>query len=148
MSFHVVLVSIHLLYHHHYWLEFSAFVCHSRCTNIIRILILFICRFLSLRMLLRLCLITSSSSPTPLKFFCICLHFLFIFPVVISIIITIYFIWTHCVFSQFHLIFFIPIIIVTFQMVVVIVVESSWYLSKPSSPSTSFKFFCICLAFS
>ena len=45
-------------------------------------------------------------------------------------------------------IFFIPIIIVTFRMCVVIVVESSWYLAKPSSPSTSFKFFCICLAFS
>ena len=74
---------------------------------------------------------------------------LFIFPLVISIIITIFIvIWTHCVVSQFHLIFFIPIIIVTFQMCGVIVVESSWCLAKSSSPSTSFKFFCICLAFS
>ena len=110
---------------------------------------LYLSVFVSFRMLLRLCLITSSSSTHILKFFCICLQFLFIFPVVVSIIITIYIvIWTHCVFSQFHLIFFIPIIIVTFQMCVVIVVESSWYLAKPSSPSTSFKFFCICLAFS
>ena len=53
---------------------------------------------------------------------------LFIFPLVISIIITIFIvIWTHCVVSQFHLMFFIPIIIVTFQMCGIIVVESSWY---------------------
>ena len=63
---------------------------------------LYLSVFVSFRMLLRLCLITSSSSTHILKFFCICLQFLFIFPVVVSIIITIYIsIWTHCVFSQF-----------------------------------------------
>lgn len=106
---------------------------------------LYLSVFVSFRMLLRLCVITSSSSTHTLQFFCICLHFLFIFPVVVSIIITIdIVIWTNCV----SYIFFIPIIIVTFRMCVVIVVESSWNLAKPSSPSTSFKYFCICLAFS
>ena len=124
MSFHVVLVFIQFIVPSSSWLEFSAFVCHSHCTNIIRILILFVCLFFYLSECY-LVLITSSSSTT-LKFFCICLHFLFIFPVLVSVIITIYTsIWTHCVVSQFHLIFFIPIIIVTFQLCVVIVVKSS-----------------------
>ena len=138
------------------WLKFSAFVFHSHCTNIIRILILFICLLFLLiflqmffyfsRILHRLCLITPTQSTT-LKYFCICLQFVFIFLVVVSIIIYL-FIWIYCVCFWFHLIFFIPIIIVTFQMCVVIVGESSRYFAKSSPPSTSFKFFCICLTFS
>ena len=73
------------------------------------------------RILLRVCLITPSSSTT-LKFFCTCLQFVFLFPVVITMNLVI---WNHCVCTQFHLIFFIPFIIVTFQMCVVIVVKSS-----------------------
>ena len=129
---------------------------HSHCTNIIRILILFICLLFLLillqmffyfsRILHRLCLITPTQSTT-LKYFCICLQFVFIFLVVVSIIIYLV-IWIYCVCFWFHLIFFIPIIIVTFQMCVVIVGESSRYFAKSSPPSTSFKFFCICLAFS
>ena len=107
---------------------------------------LYLSVFVSFRMLLRLCLITSSSTHI-LKFFCVynfCSYFL-LWSQSSSLYI---FLFELIVFFPNSYIFFIPIIIVTFRMCVVIVVESSWYLAKPSSPSTSFKFFCICLAFS
>ena len=149
MSFHIVLVFIQFIAPSTSWLEFSAFVCHSRCTNIIRILILCICLFLYLsECYLGYVWLHHHHQHTYWNSFVFVYNFCSYFLLWSQSSSLYILLFELIVFFPNSYIFFIPIIIVTFRMCVVIVVESSWYLAKPSSPSTSVKFFCICLAFS
>ena len=98
-------------------------------------------------MLLRLCLITSSSS-TKLKFFCICLHFFSYFFCDLN--------HHHYIYCYLNSLCFFPISFdllhpyhhCHFSNVCCNCWWISRYFAKSSPPSKSFKLFCICLTFS